>query len=91
MHQDAPSTLLTKAEVVERVQRLDGLIARERELKEMLLELKLTGRGDEIAARKQKHDEAVAEIQSNRMDVMVPLIKELHDFTRAAKALMGEA
>jgi hypothetical protein len=83
--------LLTKAEVVERVQRLDQLIARERSLKEMLLELKMTGRSEDIAAKKQRHDEAIAEIEHNRMEVMLPLIKELHAFTRAAKAILGEA
>lgn len=88
--QAASSKLLTKAEVVERVQRLDQLVARERELKELLLELKLTGRSDEFATKKQRHDEAVEEIRRNRMDVMVPLLKELHDYTRQAKAILGE-
>lgn len=91
MQQQASSSpLLTKAEVVERVQRLDQLIARERELKEMLLELKLTGRSDEFATKKQQHDQAVEEIRHNRMEIMVPLLKELHDFTRQAKAILGE-
>ncbi len=88
-HHAAP--LLSKAEVVERVQRLDQLITRERALKEMLLELKMTGRSEDIAAKKQRHDEAIAEIEHNRMQVMLPLIKELHEFTRAAKAILGEA
>lgn len=90
MQQNATPPLLTKAEVVERVQRLDQLIARERELKEMLLEIKLTGRSDEFATKKQRHDQAVEEIRRNRMDLMVPLLKELHDFTRQAKAILGE-
>lgn len=78
--------MLTREEVMERIQKLDALIARERELKEFLLNLKVIGRQDEVATKKQQHDEAIEEIQRNRMEQMVPIVKELHAFTQEGKA-----
>lgn len=81
--------LLTKAEVAERVARLNQLVSREYELQERLLTMKIYGTRDHVEEAKKQHDETLQEINRLRHEEMLPLVVELNDFITAAKAKLG--
>lgn len=81
--------LFTPEEVQERVQQLNELIARELELKEELINLKIMGPRAAAVAARDRHDEAIKEIAQLRQQGMLPLVKELMDFCKDAQKFLG--
>lgn len=85
-----PRGLLTHEEVMERAQRFNELLARERELQEFLLKLKFKGDYTQVLEQRRQHDEALAEIDRIRMEGILPIVVELNDFLQAVKAEEAE-
>lgn len=77
---------LTPDEVRERARRYQELLARERELHENLIALKISGDRGQLREKLRQHDAMLAEIQKNRMEGMLPIIVELQAYVRAARA-----
>ncbi len=83
---EEPQRLLTHEEVMERAQRFNELLARERELQEFLLKLKFKGDYTQVIEQRRRHDEALAEIERIRFEGIVPIVAELNNFLKAIKA-----
>ena len=65
--------LLTRAEVVERIERLTGCIAGDfQRVREMMAE----------------HDAMIAEISRIQLEEMVPIVVELDRYTKAGQAIL---
>ncbi len=77
---------LTPDEVEERARRYQELLARERELHENLIALKISGDRAQVREKLRQHDAMLAEIRKNRMEGMLPIIVELQAYVRAARA-----
>lgn len=85
---EPPRGLYNQEEVARRVKRLSELVDRERHGHEELLSLKLTGDRGQVASAKQRHDAIIQEIERRRHDEMLPLVKELSDFNKAAETFL---
>jgi len=83
------SELLSRQEVTERIQKLNELVAREQEIKEKLVNLKLYGNREHVFHARKEHDELIAEIERLRMTEMLPIATELNNFIEAAKKKLG--
>ncbi len=81
----SPSRTLTRAQVVERAQRFYDLVARERELQEFLVTLRISGEKAQVSERTRQNDEALAEIRRIRMEGIVPIVAELCDYLQAVE------
>lgn len=81
--------LFTPEEVQERVQKLNALIARELELKEELVNLKIRGPREASVKARERHDEAIREIDRLRKEEMLPIVKELWTFCQDAQKVLG--
>lgn len=83
---EEPLRLLTHEEVMERAERFNELLARERELQEFLLKLKFKGDYTQVLEQRRQHDDALAEIDRIRIEGIVPIVAELNNFLKAVKA-----
>jgi hypothetical protein len=83
---EEPQRLLTHEEVLERANRFNELVARERELQEFLLKLRFKGDYTQVMEQRRRHDEALAEIERIRLEGIVPIVAELNNFLKAIKA-----
>lgn len=91
---EAPSLPgVPKCDVKGQTAKLRTAMAHENELKKELVELKLTGVPQDVAAQNQaRHDAILAEIETQRQQVILPISKELGQFvTEARKALAQPA
>lgn len=82
--------LLTHEEVVERAERFHDLLAREKELQDFLVKLKIKGDQEQVRERMRQHDEAIEEIQRIRIEGIVPIVKELNEFLQAMGVSLDE-
>ncbi len=80
--------LLTRAEVVERIERLNGCIGREHELKKKLVTMKIRGDFQRVREMMAEHDALIAEISRIQMEEMLPIVVELDRFTKAAQTIL---
>ncbi|MBM3276451.1 MAG: hypothetical protein FJZ00_14950 [Candidatus Sericytochromatia bacterium] len=81
--------LLTHEEVQDKTRQFQALLNREKELQTFLLKLKMTGDDEQVREKMRQHDDAIAEIRKLRHEGMLPILKELNDFIKAAKAEQG--
>jgi hypothetical protein len=80
--------LLTRAEVVERIERFNACLAREHELKQKLVSMKIRGDFQRVREMMAEHDALIAEISRIQLEEMVPIIVELDRFTKAGLAVL---
>lgn len=81
--------LFTPEEVQDRVKQLNAFIAREMQLKEELVNLKIRGPRDAAVKARERHDEVLKEIDRLRKAEMLPVIQELWTFIKDAQKFLG--
>jgi hypothetical protein len=79
----------TKQEIVALAREFNGYLEREMRLKEELLSLKLNGPRDLVQQNLKRHDEIFAELDDIRMNMMLPILKEVAAFVRYCESLRG--
>jgi hypothetical protein len=78
--------MLTHEEVQDKTRQFQAFLSREKELQTFLLKLKMTGDDEQVREKMRQHDDAIAEIHKLRHEGMLPILKELNDFIKAARA-----
>lgn len=78
--------MLTRSEVVKRINAYNELLSKEKALKEEIMALKLYGSRDHVREARKRHDEILAEIEDIRMNKMIPILKDLSEYVSACEA-----
>ena len=80
---------LTREEVQERAETFLELYRREAELKDFLVRLKVQGDEESVKEQLRQYQEAMAEIDQNRNERMVPIVKEFNEVLLALAEAAG--